>query len=133
MKCPSCGLENRYDAESCDCGFSFEADDNESKSTIEDNNPQPARQEQKTVEERREYLALLVQESIARGARVDSQDDSMAVIVFGKPVNHILHFFIGVFTFGIWWIVWLILGLTCGERRQLLTVDKYGELSNKAV
>jgi len=26
MNCPSCGLENRYDAESCDCGFNFKSD-----------------------------------------------------------------------------------------------------------
>ena len=28
-----------------------------------------------------------------------------------KPLNHVLHFFIGLFTLGLWWWVWLILAI----------------------
>jgi hypothetical protein len=28
-----------------------------------------------------------------------------------KPLNHVLHFLIGLFTFGAWWLVWLVLAM----------------------
>jgi hypothetical protein len=28
-----------------------------------------------------------------------------------KPLNHLLHFLIGLFTFGLWWWVWLVLAI----------------------
>lgn len=130
--CPKCTQLNRISRIICrSCGFKLKADVKESKSTIKYNNPyykQPASQEQRTVEERKVLLVQHVQNCIASGARVDSQSDTMSVIVYGKPVNHILHFLIGLFTFGIWWVVWLVLGLTGGEQRELITVEEDGTL-----
>jgi hypothetical protein len=84
--------------------------------------------EEKTLEERKKLLAQQVQQAVARGARVESQSDTMAVVIYGKPVNHILHFLIGLVTVGAWWIVWLILAISGGEKRQMITVDDFGNV-----
>jgi hypothetical protein len=50
-------------------------------------------------------------------------------MVKGKPVNNVLHFFIGLFTLGVWWLVWIVLALTGGEKREMLTVDEWGNVA----
>ena len=81
-----------------------------------------------SMQERKALLARQVAMSVGSGARVESQSDTMAVLIRGRPVNHLLHFFIGVFTLGLWWIVWLLLGITGGERREVVTVDEFGNV-----
>ncbi len=83
-------------------------------------------QETKTAEERKRLLAQQVQTAVGRGGRIDSQSDEMAIVIYGKPVNHVLHFFIGLFTLGLWWIVWAIMAITGGEKREMITIDEYG-------
>jgi len=83
----------------------------------------------KTAEQRRELLARQVQNSVTQGARVQSQSEYQAVMVKGKPVNNVLHFFIGLFTLGVWWLVWIVLALTGGEKREMLTVDEWGNVA----
>ena len=46
--------------------------------------------EQKTLEERKALLAQRVAAAVGLGARIESQSETMAVLVTGKPVNHIL-------------------------------------------
>jgi hypothetical protein len=41
-------------------------------------------------------------------------------------VNHVLHFLIGVFTCGLWWIVWLVMAMSGGEKHTLVQVDEFG-------
>ena len=84
--------------------------------------------EQKTLEERKAILAKHVAAAVPFGARIESQSDTMAVLVAGKPVNHILHFLIGIPTLGMWWLVWLFLAITGGEKRRVVTVDEYGNV-----
>lgn len=84
--------------------------------------------ETKSPEQRRGILAQNVMQAVAAGARVETQSDFMAVLVSGKKVNHLLHFFIGIFTLGAWWIVWAILAMTGGEKRAVITVDEYGNV-----
>lgn len=79
-------------------------------------------------EERKAILAEKIQKNVVNGARVESQSDFQAVLVQGHRPSHLLHFFIGIFTFGIWWIVgWLPIALFGGEKRALLVVDEYGK------
>jgi hypothetical protein len=82
----------------------------------------------KSTDERKYLLAQRVAQMAGEGYRVESQSDFMAVMVSGRRVNHLLHFFIGIFTLGLWWIAWLIMALAGGERRQVVTVDEYGNL-----
>ncbi len=86
-------------------------------------------QPQKTLMERKEILARQIQMAVAQGGRVESQSDANAVIVKGKQVNHLLHFLIGVFTCGLWWIAWLIIAITGGEKREMVVVDDWGNAS----
>lgn len=82
--------------------------------------------ETKSEAERKKLLAQAIHTQVINGCRVESQGDFQAVLVKGRRVNHALHAIIGLFTFGLWWIVWLILVLVGGERRQILSVDEYG-------
>ena len=81
------------------------------------------------IEERRQRLQAVVQAEVLRGARIESQTDTLVVIVHGRRVNHLLHFLIGIFTIGAWWFVWLLLVILGGEKRYLVSVDERGNVS----
>jgi hypothetical protein len=49
--------------------------------------------------------------------------------VYGHKVNHILHFLLGFVTFGLWWLVWIMLAIGGGERRELIVVNESGDAS----
>lgn len=87
----------------------------------------------RSMEERKALLSQNIATEVAQGGRVESQSDTMAVIVKGKKVNHLLHFIIGVCTLGMWWVVWLLLVLTGGEKRRMVSVDEYGNVLNQKV
>ena len=84
----------------------------------------------KSNAERKGILAHRVVAEVSSGKRIESQTDVMAVLVKGRRVNHLLHFFVGIFTLGLWWWVWAFLAITGGERRQVITVDDYGNLNS---
>ena len=50
------------------------------------------------------------------------------MLVQGKPVNHVLHAILTIFTCALWGIVWIVLSLTGGEKRYQLIVDEYGNV-----
>ncbi len=83
------------------------------------------------LEERRQRLQAVVQAEVVRGARIESQTDTLAVIVHGRRVNHLLHFLVGVFTIGAWWFIWLLLAVLGGEKRYLIAVDDHGNVSTR--
>jgi hypothetical protein len=83
----------------------------------------------KSVEERRQILAQQVQMAVARGGRIESQTESMATIVYGKPVNHILHLILTIVTVGFWGIIWLIVVVSGGEKREMISIDEYGNVA----
>ena len=66
------------------------------------------------------------------GMRVESKTDFQAVMMKGKPVNHILHLLLTLFTFGLWIIVWIMLAVTGGEERYIVYVDEYGNFGVEA-
>lgn len=80
-------------------------------------------------EERHRILANYIGSEVSRGARIESQTPEQAVIVYGKPVNHLLHFLIGFPTVGVWWItVWPALAVFGGEKRKVVRIDEYGNI-----
>lgn len=83
----------------------------------------------KTSDERKELLARAIQTQIAGGARVESQSDYQAVLIKGSKPNHLLHFFIGFLTFGLWWLVWAGIAIFGGEKRTVAQVDEFGNVS----
>lgn len=84
--------------------------------------------EKKTLDERKAILAQQIQMAVARGGRIQSQSDNMVVIVHGKPVNHMLHLFLTLITSGIWLIGWIIVAMKGGEKREMITVDEFGNV-----
>ncbi len=83
---------------------------------------------------RREILSDELSRQLALGnRRIESHSDLSAVIVTGKPVNHILHLLVTVLTIGIWAFVWILLVLTGGERRELVRVDESGRVTVEAL
>lgn len=78
----------------------------------------------------KEALGRSVAAQLAQGSRrVESQSDYNAVIVQGKPVNHVLHGVLTLFTIGFWSPVWIALHFAAGEKREMVTVDEYGNTS----
>jgi len=94
-------------------------------------NAQPAYSPSTSVrspEERRAIFAQQLQQAAIRQFRVESATDYQAVLVQGKPVNHVLHAILTIFTCAAWGIVWIILATTGGEKRFQLIVDEYGNV-----
>ncbi|AEF40239.1 hypothetical protein AS9A_1790 [Hoyosella subflava DQS3-9A1] len=81
---------------------------------------------------RRQYLAIALNNEVSQGARVESQTDFSAIVVYGKPCNHVLHALItllgGLLTCGLlllWGIVWIVLAMQ-KEQRVSVQIDEYG-------
>jgi hypothetical protein len=71
---------------------------------------------------------------VGEGGRLVARDQWTAVVLVGKPVNHVLHLTLTICSVcfgGIWAPVWLLLTGIGGERRQSLTVDEYGQVSQR--
>ena len=98
----------------------------------EQNIPEPSvvtpSSEKKTMDERKAILAQQIQMAVAKGGRIQSQSDNMSVIIYGKPVNHMLHLFITLITSGLWLIGWIIVSMNGGEKREMITVDEFGNV-----
>lgn len=82
-------------------------------------------------DERRNILAQQIQMAAARGLRVENQDRYQAILVEGQPVNHVLHAILTLATCLLWGIVWAVLAATGGEKRHLITVDEYGNVTHQ--
>ncbi len=85
-------------------------------------------QSARTPEERKAMLANTLQGQVASGGRIESQGDFQAVVVRGHRPNHLLHFFIGVFTLGLWWIAWFFIAIFGGEKRQMISVNEFANV-----
>ena len=87
-----------------------------------------------TEQRRRELLAQTIAARIAGGQRVESQGEYQAVVVRGHRCNHLLHFIIGIFTLTLWWIfVWAPIWIFGGEKRTLIQVDPFGNVTEAKV
>jgi hypothetical protein len=84
-------------------------------------------------ERRREQLANTLANQVASGGRIESQSEFQAVVVDGHRVNHVLHAIISFFTCGLWIVIWLVLGLSGGEKRRIVRVDQYGNTTLESV
>lgn len=80
---------------------------------------------------RQAILTRALQTQLVGDVRIESQSDTQAVVVFGRAPNHVLHFLIGLFTLGVWWIVWLIMILTHRERKRVITVNDHGGVESR--
>src|SRR6266542_2484230 len=85
-----------------------------------------------SIEDRNAKLSEYIARKTLGGYVVVHTDENNATAVLSlprKPVNHVLHAIISIFTCGFWIIVWAILGLTQrSEQRIRVTVDRDGRL-----
>ena len=96
-------------------------------------NPESSTSEVLSLEDRKRILANYIAGQIVAGQRVESQTDTSAVLVKGKPVNHTLHLLVVLFT--VWFgyglihaIIWICFGIFGGEKRNAVRVDDYGNI-----
>ena len=76
----------------------------------------------------------LLQEYLSRDlhstrGRVESVTAYTAVVVYGKPVNHVLHLLATVFLCGLWLPIWILIAIDGGETRLMLSVDHCGNVT----
>jgi hypothetical protein len=84
----------------------------------------------KSSDQRKELLGRAIAAQLAQGSRrVETQSDFSAVVVVGKPVNHVLHLILTLVTFFMWGLVWILMAITGGEKREMISVDEYGNTS----
>jgi len=64
------------------------------------------------------------------GWRLTSAYGNMAQMVSGRPVNHILHVLVSIFTLGLWLPIWFLITVTAdGEKQLVITADEDGNIS----
>lgn len=85
--------------------------------------PQPV-----SVEQRREILQWVIGNELRGDTRVMHQADTWVVLASGQRANHVLHAILSLFLCGLWLPVWLVVGLTSGERRRTYWVDELGQV-----
>lgn len=73
-----------------------------------------------TADELRDIDAA-VDHYVGRGWRVESRTEHQVVLAKGQRPNHLLHFFLTIFTLGLWALVWLMVSAFGGEKRKVLT------------
>ena len=78
--------------------------------------------------DRERILETSVMDAISRGWRVESQGKFHAVIVKDGKVNHILHLLLTLLT-GFWIVIWFLLAVFGGKRRQMIYVNEQGYVS----
>lgn len=85
--------------------------------------------QQPTDDQRKQALANAVAREVGNGCRVESQTDFQAVVVKGKRPSHLLHLILSLVTLGIWIPVWILVAIFGGEKRKVLMVDAWGNVS----
>ena len=73
------------------------------------------------------HLANLV----ARGGKIEREDETTAVVHFGSRPNHILHLLLSIVTFGFWLVVWFFVALFKKDHRVIYTIDRKGVISEQ--
>lgn len=86
--------------------------------------PVPDQQRQQHLQE---YVSGYV--ASTRG-RLETATPYTAVVVTGQKVNHVLHLLISVLLCGLWLPIWLLVALTGGEKRHVLSVDQCGNVAS---
>ena len=82
---------------------------------------------------RRATLDLALAQYGGWGWRIENRSDFQATIAKGHRTNHILHLILTIVTLGLWAVVWILMAVLGGEKRQILTVDAYGKVHKRKV
>jgi hypothetical protein len=87
----------------------------------------------KATDERKSALDAALARYGAGGWRIENRSDFQATIAKGHRVNHVLHLILTIVTLGLWAVVWILMVIFGGEKRELVTVDPYGNIVNTKV
>jgi hypothetical protein len=90
--------------------------------------PAPVPSLEKSLDERKAALDSDLATYGAQGWRIESRSEFQATIVKGDRPNTVLHLILTIITLGLWAIVWILLAIFRGEKRQLVTVDDFGNI-----
>lgn len=82
---------------------------------------------QATLEERRQALSFAIAHEVSRGGRIESMNDTTAIIVVGSKPNHILHLILTLVTCSAWGVIWIMVAIGQQEHRISIAVDQYGQ------
>jgi hypothetical protein len=87
----------------------------------------------KSADERKATLDRVLADRGAQGWRIENRSDFQATIATGNRINHVLHLILTIVTVGLWGIVWIILAITGGIKRHLITIDEYGNVVERKI
>jgi len=80
-------------------------------------------------DQRKQILFQQISIYLNQGWEVQSQNEFSAILVKKpKPVNHILHLLLSIFTAGVWLIVWIILAMFSSSKSmtKMINVSETG-------
>lgn len=75
-------------------------------------------------------VASAVARYMASGARVESQNQEMAVVVTGQPTSNkesAIHLVVTIFTAGLWALVWIPMEVVRNARARRIVITADGE------
>ena len=75
-----------------------------------------------------DILEKALQKAIHDGFRIESQTERSAVVIRGRPTNHVFHLVMFIITSTFWWPVWLFFTIRNRTQRQLIVVDEFGNV-----
>ena len=81
-----------------------------------------------TPEARKQLLEAFIINRVSQGWRLEGQTEYAVVLATGKKPNHILHFLLCIPTFGLWLIVWIIMGMSMTIKRRTFQVNDFGQI-----
>ena len=82
----------------------------------------------KTPEARKQLLEAFIISRVSQGWRLEGQTEYAVVLATGKKPNHILHFLLCIPTFGLWLIVWIIMGMSMTIKRRTFQVNDFVQI-----
>jgi hypothetical protein len=82
----------------------------------------------RSSDDRRAVLDRALQLRGAQGWRIESRSDFQATIAKGERINNTLHLILTLVTAGLWALVWIIVAITGGIKRMMVTIDEYGNV-----
>ena len=82
----------------------------------------------RSTDERKANLDRALQLRGAQGWRTESRSEFQATIARGERINNTLHLILTLVTAGLWAIVWIIVAITGGIKRMMVTIDEYGNV-----
>jgi hypothetical protein len=82
-------------------------------------------EERKTILDRA-FAGTFLEAGRRVARRVEGQSEYEVVLVRGRRSEHRLHLWITILTVGLWGPVWLAVWLAQREKREIASVDEYG-------